>query len=66
MLRRQEAIWIQSTFGFNNDEQIMERTREKQFHVEKTANTGLDKKFVRIFQHDISNNLLSQSNQTKI
>ena len=46
MLRRQEAIRIQSTFGFNNDEQIMERTREKQFHVEKTANTGLDKKFV--------------------
>ena len=50
MLRRQEAIWIQSTFGFNNDEQIMERTGEKELHVEETANTELDKKFVRIFQ----------------
>ena len=63
MLRRQEAIWIQSTFGFNNDEQITERTREKELHVEETANTGLDEKFVRIFPHDISNNLLGQSNQ---
>ena len=63
MLRRQEAIWIQSTFGFNNDEQIMERTGEKELHVEETANTELDKKFVRIFPDDISNNLLGQSNQ---
>ena len=63
MLRRQEAIWIQSTFGFNDDEQIMERTGEKELHVEEIANTELDKKFVRILPDDISNNLLGQSNQ---
>lgn len=39
IMRSQEAIWTQLTFGLNKNEQTMARIRKKELQVEEKANT---------------------------